>query len=168
MAHSGHLKEHKAIKTSTYGIIFMGTPHQGGEGVPWGQRLVNVASIFMHTNDNLLRVLAKDSETLQSQLAQYAPISSDFVTKFAYETYPMRIAKLGEMIIVPKSSAVVPGAVDAEAIAIMADHKNMAKFDSANDSGFKKISGHLMLMVEEAREKVARNWEQEMALQNGM
>jgi hypothetical protein len=168
MAHAGHLKEHKAIKTSTYGIIFMGTPHQGGEGVPWGQRLINVASIVMHTNDNLLKVLAKDSETLQNQLAQYAPISSDFVTKFAYETYPMRIAMLGEMIIVPKSSAVVAGTVDAEAIAIMADHKNMAKFESEKDEGFKKISGHLMLMVEEARDKVARKWEQEKALQNGM
>jgi hypothetical protein len=168
MAHSGHLKEHKAIKTSTYGIIFMGTPHQGGEGVTWGQRLVNVASIIMHTNDNLLKVLAKDSETLQSQLAQYASISSHFVTKFAYETYPTRVAKLGEMIVVPKSSAVVPGAVDAEAIAIMADHKNMTKFASENDAGFRKISGHLMLMVEEARDKVSRNWEQETALQNGM
>ena len=74
----------------------MGIPHQGGEGLPWGQRLVDIASIVMHTNDGLLKVLAKDSETLQSRLAQYAPISSDFVTKFAYETYPMRIAKLGE------------------------------------------------------------------------
>lgn len=50
------------------------------------------------------------------------------------------------MIIVPKSSAVVPGAVDAEAIAIVADHKNMAKFTSETDEGFKKTSGHLELM----------------------
>jgi hypothetical protein len=52
------------------------------------------------------------------------------------------------VIIVPKSSAVVPGVVDAdaEAIAIVADHKNMAKFTSETDEGFKKISGHLELM----------------------
>ncbi len=67
-----------------------------------------------------------------------------------------------------KSSAIVPGAVDAEVIAIMADDKNMAKFDSANNEGYKKISGHLVLMVDEAREKVAGIWDQAMALQNGM
>ena len=43
-----------------------------------------------------------------------------------------------------------------------------ASTEDENDAGFRKISGHLMLMVEEARDKVARNWEQETALQNGM
>ena len=53
----------------------MGTPHQGGEGVAWGKRLVNVASIFVKTNDNLLNILERDSEALQQQLGQYAAIS---------------------------------------------------------------------------------------------
>jgi hypothetical protein len=55
--------------------MFMGTPHQGGEGVAWGKRLVNVASIFVKTNDNLLNILERDSEALQQQLGQYAAIS---------------------------------------------------------------------------------------------
>ena len=168
MAHSGHLRYHRAIKTSTYGIIYMGTPHQGGEGVSWGQVLVNIGSVFINTTDKLLNVLEKDSEILQSQLAQYAAISSDFVTKFAYETYPTPIVRGYKMIVVPKSSAVVPGAVDAEPIAIMADHKKMAKFSSNIDDGFRQIAGHLKLMTEEAAEKVSRNWEQERAVENGM
>src|SRR5271170_4028519 len=68
---SKHLYHHKSIKTSTYGIVFMGTPHQGGEGVAWGKRLVYVASIFAKTNDKLLNVLERDSEILQQQLGQY-------------------------------------------------------------------------------------------------
>jgi hypothetical protein len=137
--------------------MFMGTPHQGGEGVAWGKRLVNVASIFAKTNDKLLNILERDSEILQQQLAHYNSISGDFKTKFAYETKatPLPIGKA--MIIVPKSSAVVPGQVDAEAIAIMGHHMDMVRFEKQS-SEFKKVAGHLKLMVDEAPTKVQQNW----------
>jgi hypothetical protein len=67
--------------------MFMGTPHQGGNGVALGRLMVNVASVFVAANDQLLRHLERDSESLQQQLGQYAPISGDFVTKFAFEEY---------------------------------------------------------------------------------
>ncbi|KAG9233416.1 P-loop containing nucleoside triphosphate hydrolase protein [Amylocarpus encephaloides] len=154
---SGHLYHHKSIKTSTYGIMFMGTPHQGGEGVAWGKRLVNVASIFVKTNDKLLNILERDSEILQQQLAQYNSISGDFETKFAYETKPMPLALGKAMIVVPKSSAVVPGQVDAEPIAIMDHHINMVKFATQNDE-FKRVASHLKLMVDNAPKKAQKNW----------
>lgn len=69
----------------------MGTPHQGGSGVHFGQVMLNMASIFVTTNDRILSHLKRDSEWLQQQLGQYAPISGDFITKFAYETYPTPI-----------------------------------------------------------------------------
>jgi hypothetical protein len=86
-ARRGALEEHRAIKLSTYGILFMGTPHQGGSGVALGKLMVNVASVFMAADDRLLQHLERDSEWLQQQLGQYGPISGDFVTKYAYETY---------------------------------------------------------------------------------
>ncbi|KAI0569886.1 Tetratricopeptide repeat-containing domain protein [Pyrenophora tritici-repentis] len=63
------LEEHRAIKLSMYGILFMGTPHQGGSGVALGRLMVNAASVFMASDDRQLQ-----------QLGQYGPISSDFVT----------------------------------------------------------------------------------------
>jgi hypothetical protein len=146
----------------------MGTPYQGGEGVAWGKRLVDVASMLVSTNDNLLKILARDSETLQAQLSQYQPISSDFVTKFAYESYPTPLAFGKAIVVVPKSSAVVPSAVDAEAIAVNANHHDMVKFSSETDEGFETVAGHLMLMAERACSKVSRNWEVEGILENGM
>ncbi|KAK1990397.1 hypothetical protein LX36DRAFT_592676 [Colletotrichum falcatum] len=86
-ARKGALIEHRSIKTSTHGILFMGTPHQGGSGVQLGRILVNVASIFVSADDRLLKHLERDSEWLQQQLGQYGPISTDFVTKFAYEAF---------------------------------------------------------------------------------
>lgn len=65
----------------------MGTPHQGGNGVLLGRLLVNVASLFVAADDQILKHLERDSEWLQQQLGQYGPISGDFITKFAYEEY---------------------------------------------------------------------------------
>lgn len=91
-ARQNALEEHRSIKLSTYGILFMGTPHQGGSGVALGKSILKVASIFVTVDSKILKHLERDSEWLQQQLGQYAPISSDFVTKFAYETLPTRIA----------------------------------------------------------------------------
>jgi hypothetical protein len=166
-ARSKHLYHHKSIKTSTYGIMFMGTPHQGGEGVTWGKTLVNVASIFVKTNDKLLNILERDSEALQQQLGQYAPISGDFETKFAFETNATPLALGQAMIVVPRSSAVVPGQVDAEPIAIIDNHINMVKFSSPKNNEFKTVAGHLMLLVEKAPAKVQENWLTEGTIEAG-
>ena len=87
-ARQNALMEHRSIRLSTFGIMFMGTPHQGGNGVQLGQLLVNIASLFIAADDHILRHLERDSEWLQQQLGQYGPISAAFVTKFAFEEYP--------------------------------------------------------------------------------
>lgn len=77
----------------------MGTPHRGENGVQLRRIIINVASLFMEADDHLLKHLEKDSEWLQQQSGQYAPISSEFVTKFAYEEYPTTTA-FGKKILV--------------------------------------------------------------------
>lgn len=77
----------------------MGTPHQGGNGVHLGRFLANVASLFVAADDRLLKHLERDSEWLQQQLGQYAPVSSNFVTKFAYEEYETPTA-MGQKLMV--------------------------------------------------------------------
>ncbi|KAF2198403.1 hypothetical protein GQ43DRAFT_163670 [Delitschia confertaspora ATCC 74209] len=160
-ARKGALEDHRSIKTSTYGIVFMGTPHQGGSGVQLGKILVNVASVFVAVDDRLMKHLERDSEWLQQQLGQYQPISGEFVTKFAYEEYPTPTALGRSIMVVPRASAVVPGAADAEAIAIHADHINMVKFTSKEDHGYKTVSGHLQIMVQSANKVITSRWEEE-------
>ena len=77
----------------------MGTPHQGGSGNHLGQLMLNVASIFVTKKDRVLQHLERDSEWLQQQLGQYAPISGDFITKFAYETYPTPIGRGNKIMV---------------------------------------------------------------------
>jgi hypothetical protein len=53
--------------------------------------------------------------------------------------------------VVPRASAVVPRAADAEAIVIHEDHINMVKFSSKEDNGYKTVSGHLQIMAQSKR-----------------
>jgi hypothetical protein len=88
MADVSHNEHLKAVKLSTYGVIFFGTPHQGTESASWGKVLVNVASIFQHTSTAILEHLERDSEWLELQLEQYKSISSEVFTIFCFESYP--------------------------------------------------------------------------------
>ncbi|MCJ1453499.1 hypothetical protein MMC28_003846 [Mycoblastus sanguinarius] len=159
-ARKGALEEHQWIKLSTHGIFFMGTPHQGGNGVYFGETMLKVASIFIKADNKILKHLERDLEWLQQQLGQYAPVSSDFVTKFAYETLPTPTVIGQSIMVVPKASAVVPSAADAEPVAIPANHLDMVKFASREDRGYRTVSGHLQIMAEEAPTVISTRWEE--------
>jgi hypothetical protein len=60
--------------------------------------------------------------------------------------------------LVPKSSAIVPGTVNVEAVAINKDHVGMAKFPLSEDEDFLTICGHLANMVDMAPRKIAEKW----------
>ncbi|MCJ1426602.1 hypothetical protein MMC29_004505 [Sticta canariensis] len=153
------LEEHRSIKLSTYGIFFMGTPHQGSSsGVHLGVLVRNVVSIFGTANDKITKYLERDSEWIQQQLGQYGPLSKDFVTKFAYETYPTQIAMGKTIMVVPYASAIIPGVADAEPLAMPADHVNMIKFTSRENCGYEKVSGHLKLLAEKAAGAIDARW----------
>jgi hypothetical protein len=86
LAGKDHIEHYKAISTSTYGILFFGTPHQGGNVVSLGKLVASIASIVLQTNKGLLDHLEKNSQLLEQQLDQYAFIANQFDTKFCYET----------------------------------------------------------------------------------
>lgn len=62
------------------------------------------------------------------------------------------------MQIVPKASAVLPGLADVEPIAIHTDHSNLVKFMSDDDDGYRKLSGHIFLMAENANAQITARW----------
>jgi hypothetical protein len=55
------------------GIVFLGTPHAGSDLAKWGKVLTGISSIFMKTNQDILRVLNPGSEML-------AAVQQDFHT----------------------------------------------------------------------------------------
>ncbi|KAF5709861.1 tetratricopeptide-like helical domain-containing protein [Fusarium globosum] len=108
-ARQGALLEQRSIKLSTYGILFMGTPHQGGNGVQLGRIVANVASVFVATDDRLFKHLERDSEWLLQQLGQYGPISDEFVTNLLTRSIRQHI-----QIMMIGAEAVIRSAWEAE------------------------------------------------------
>ncbi|MCJ1425603.1 hypothetical protein MMC29_003503 [Sticta canariensis] len=164
----GALEEHRSIKLSTYGIFFMGTPHEGGIGAHFGERMLRLTSIFATPDDKILKHLDRDSEWLQQQLSQFGLISRDFVIRFAYEMYPTPVALGKATMVVPDASAIIPGVADAESVAIAADHLNMIKFTSREDSGYEKVLGQLQLMAQEAPDAVEARWAEQTRMSEAL
>ena len=103
------MQDRRDIRVSTYGILFMGTPHQGSEGVTWGVLARNLVSIFTNTNKEILEHLAKNSEWLEYQQALFLPISDQFKTIYLYETYPTPYLSGSGALLVCSSEDLVPG-----------------------------------------------------------
>ncbi|KAJ8131405.1 hypothetical protein O1611_g2223 [Lasiodiplodia mahajangana] len=148
---------HRSVKVSTYGIFYMGTPHQD-DGVQIRPFLANVASIFTPADYRILKTLEKDSKWLERKLGQYNRISSEFVTRYAYETNPTSTVLGNKIFVVPRGSTVVPGQMDAKPIDIHADHINMVKFECETDRGYVEVSEALQTMAMNANEAIRLRW----------
>lgn len=81
--------EFQGTMRATTGLIFFGTPHQGGERATWGQTVKNIAMLTLE-NDKILKSLNHDLEWLQLQLELYKTISADFKTYTFYEVESAR------------------------------------------------------------------------------
>lgn len=99
MARTGHLEHQKAVKLSTYAVLFLGTPHQGGQGVSIAQAVTKVLSVISHTNSKLLGRLEPNSDWLIDLQTRYNAISQDFRTVYYYETKEMPVLGLGRLLV---------------------------------------------------------------------
>jgi hypothetical protein len=86
-----NLPDQKAVKLSTYGIIYFGTPHQGAKNVPLAKLVLGIAKIHLRTSDVLLEHLDLHSDWLENEQSYYNNMSQDFDTTFAFESLPTRI-----------------------------------------------------------------------------
>lgn len=62
----------------------------------------------------------------------------------------------------------MPGQANAEPIVIHANHTDMVRYASRNDSGYCTISDELQIMIGEAPEAIQRRWEAERRVDDGM
>lgn len=81
----GEEKNLYAIKQSTTGIVFFGTPHHGTSTISWRQLLENVVAV-QNSIVPAFDFLEKDSEWLEIQTEQYKSISTHLSNYYCYET----------------------------------------------------------------------------------
>ena len=138
--------------SSLLGMIFMGTPHQGSWMADWSKMPAHALSIVKSTNTSLLRILNTEDEFLESiqndflNLIRYLPEHDGRqlrITSF-YEELPLPL--VGK--VVSQTSATLPG---YNSRSIHANHSNMVKFASTQDTGFRRVSAELCRWEREAR-----------------
>ncbi|KAF8519406.1 hypothetical protein BU17DRAFT_47785, partial [Hysterangium stoloniferum] len=161
--HNKHLPSHKAVEVSSYGIIYLGTPHQGVDLTSWTKSLFRSLSTTIQTGDLITKHLGLHSETLQQQIAQYNAISGRYHTVFCYATYGTASdgssMDVSSFFHVPAFSAVVQGAINTQALAIHKTHMGLAQFTSRDDNEYDVLMQCLLQMVEKASFAILTNWE---------
>ncbi|KAJ5225450.1 Alpha/Beta hydrolase protein [Penicillium chermesinum] len=121
------------------GVVFMGTPHRGAWMADWAKTPASALGLVKSTNVMLLDILQRDNQLLDS-------IQVDFLTMIRrlresgrrveiscfYEELPFPV--VGK--IVNEQSATLDG---FDAVSIYANHRDMVRFASDEDPGFRRV-----------------------------
>jgi len=156
----------RSIKVSTYGVLFLGTPHMGADLARWGkmaEMLVRTVSpkSWVDSNSALITALEKGSETLQNITDGFLGISRDFRLFFFWEELKTAITGMGSHLIVEYASAVPEALPDAGKASIHATHSEMCKFRDEDSPGWNVLAGCLCDFVAQAPAVIGIKWAQE-------
>ncbi|GFG21264.1 putative Pfs, NB-ARC and TPR domain protein (JCVI) [Aspergillus udagawae] len=141
----------RSIFDCTKGVIFMGTPHKGSWMADWAKISAGALGLVKSTNKPLLEILRTDNQLLEAIQVDFWSMIRELrengrrleVTCF-FEELPLPV--VGK--VVSKDSATLEG---YNLISIRANHRDMVRFSSTNDNGFKRLLGELDRWGSESR-----------------
>ncbi|ETS73458.1 hypothetical protein PFICI_14404 [Pestalotiopsis fici W106-1] len=154
-------EDYRGIYVSTYGIIFLGTPHTGSDMGSWAVTLqamsdAVVPKAFWHSESILLKTLKKDNETLQNINSHFLDIYQRFKIMMAHENHATDL-KGTKMLVVDAQSA-SPQLPGVGYFSIEATHSGMCKFDSKNAPGYRTVATSIRDWVGEAPDVISTRW----------
>lgn len=158
---SEHLR---SIYVSTYGILFMGTPHLGSDLAKWGTLLQSIASAtlprkFFDSSSHLVEALKTNNETLQNINRHFNEILPRLRIYFFYEALPMDLKGTRQFVVDEASAA--PNWPGVERMGIEKDHSHMCKFEDENSTGFAVVAETLSRYSLDSWGIVIGRWEEE-------
>lgn len=103
-------EDYRSIYVSTYGLIFLGTPHTGSDGAKWGLVLQAMSDAivlkrFFDSESVLLKTLKRDNETLSNINSHFLDIYQRFKIHMAHENYKTDIKGTKYVSIFPSANA---------------------------------------------------------------
>jgi hypothetical protein len=154
---SKQVEHRRSIFTSTYAILFLGTPHHG----LGSQALLSGTS--RDKPSQLLASLTKCSEVLRDIDDQFAPLTKRFLIYCFWEQHESNFGKT-KGYVVDEGSAAPTAWSGVERSGICANHSRMCKFSNSKDSGFKVIYATLKRYTKRAPKVVSKRWQEDKAL----
>ncbi|ORY55944.1 uncharacterized protein BCR38DRAFT_317636, partial [Pseudomassariella vexata] len=154
-------EDYRQIYVSTYGLIFLGTPHTGSDMGAWATMLqamsdAVVPKAFWQSEPVLLKTLKKDNETLQNINNHFLDIYQRFQILMAHENHKTDL-KGTRMLVVDAQSA-SPQLPGVAFFAIEQNHSNMCKFESKNAPGYRVVSTAIRDWVGQAPDTIMTRW----------
>ncbi|KAH0555789.1 hypothetical protein GP486_006266, partial [Trichoglossum hirsutum] len=138
----------KEIAPATFGICFLGTPHQGSKSASIGKIAYHATvAVTRRPNVRLLHALERNSDTLDSIADSFSQTLLKVGTQISSFREEMETRKFFFSTIVVDSNSAKIGDRGEEVGSILANHRNMSKFSSATDVGFKRVSAQLRRWV---------------------
>jgi hypothetical protein len=138
-----HTEDLRSIFVSTYGLMFLGTPHNGADPAKWGLILQGMVSALvpkklMDTEAPLVKTLQRNNETLQNINLAFLEIVKRYKVCMVHEAVKTDLHGT-KAFIVDKDSA-APPLPDVWYFGIEANHSAMCKFESKNSPGYLNVS----------------------------
>ena len=158
---SKHVEHLYSIFASTYAIMFFGTPHEGTDKRSWLARARDDDSspqVRHGKESQLLSAIKTHSETLQAITDQFAHLSKQFHIFYFWEELRTDL-KDGSRCIVEESSA-APIIDNTERAGIHANHAQMVRFSSTDNSSYRTVVEALVRYCREAPPIISRRWQQ--------
>ena len=121
-----HTERLRSIYVSTYGILFLGTPHNGSDLAKWGSLLEKICSValpkkFFDTSPQLVQTLQKNHETLENINRFFIEIIGRYHIYFFHESKPTDLK--GTRAYVVEEDSAAPVIEGVERMGIEKDHR---------------------------------------------
>ncbi|KAM0178288.1 hypothetical protein ACHAPF_003653 [Botrytis cinerea] len=156
--------EIRSIAVSTFGIIFLGTPHTGADPAKWGLIFQGMVSALMpkkamDSESILIKTLTTNNETLANINLHFLDIYQRFKICMAHESLKTDF-KGTKAFIVDQTSA-SPLLPDVSYFGIEATHSGMCKYESKRAPGYMNVSTKIKTWALEASPIVRARWRHE-------
>lgn len=160
----------RSIYVSTYGILFLGTPHNGGDSGKWVSMLQSISVAVLPRNPlynspqrSDVSSLIYNSETLQNINRMFVDIIDRYRIYFFHECKPTNLKGVATIIVDEDSAA--PYMEGVERMGIERDHAHMCRFEDENAPGYDVVAEAIQRYAESAPPIVARRWTEEKRMQ---
>ena len=157
-------KQMYSIFVSTYGIVFLGTPHFGPNLADWGHLLGCIGAATLPKYPYLRHAeiaddLKKNCATFININQEFDSIASRYHTYFFHEGKPSNL-QIGTQFVVGENWA-SPNIQDLERAGILQDHSHMCKFENGDSPGFDLVSDGIQRYANAAPDIILKRWEAE-------
>ncbi|KAF5533874.1 ankyrin repeat domain-containing protein [Fusarium phyllophilum] len=140
------------IFDSTFGVVFFGTPHHGGNGAGLGAIAASITrAVLGNPSNSFLEALTRDSKFLSVITDDFSQLLEKLYFISFFETRPLGNTR---QIVVDRASATLGlGREREKQIALDADHARICKFAHSDHPMYQQVEDNIAEMVDAAMSK---------------